>query len=104
MTALGLPSRGIFHANLGDGSRIVINYHEAVVIWHGQPRTIEFLQSETPPLIVKSLLEGSRLTIDITRGGPVTVKILPMSKPFWWILGNLRAIMRGAVAIDQRAT
>jgi hypothetical protein len=49
--ALGLTSGGTFHANLGDGSRIIMNYHEAVVIWHGQPRAIELIESDTPPLI-----------------------------------------------------
>jgi clan AA aspartic protease len=104
VSALGSQSGGIFHANLGDGRRIVMNYHEAVVIWHGQPRAVEVLESDTPPLIGMSLLEGNRLTMDVIPGGRVTIRILPKMESFWRILGKLRAMIIGAGAIDQPAT
>jgi clan AA aspartic protease len=76
VAALGLPSRGLFHPNLADGSRILMHYHEAVVIWHGQPRTISALTTDTPPLIGMALLEGGRLTVDVIAAGPATIEVL----------------------------
>jgi hypothetical protein len=50
---------------------------EAVVSWDGQDRNVMVLEANGGPLLGMSLLYGSRVTLDVVDGGPVTIQTLP---------------------------
>ena len=77
MTALQLPFAGHRRGTLADGSVTRLDVYMATVVWHGQPRDVLISQAAGMPLIGISLLEGSRLTIDVVDGGDVTIDELP---------------------------
>jgi clan AA aspartic protease len=77
IVALVLASRGTFHAILADGKRVVLAYHEATVLWYGRLRTVEVLQSGGVALVGMELLKGSRLTLEASPGGAVTIEEQP---------------------------
>ena len=64
---------------LADRSIHRLDVYSAVVIWDGQSRSIHVNAVETDPLVGMKLLEGYRLTIDVTPGGGM--EIVPMSPP-----------------------
>ena len=71
---LGLAWRRRGRALLADGSESVFDIYEATVDWDGQARRIAVDEAETVPLIGMSLLEGYELTVQVQRGGNVTVR------------------------------
>lgn len=75
--SMGLPANGMAHTTLADGQQIFLPVYSAVVDWDGQPRQVDVVVSDGVPLIGMSLLEGSRLTIDATDGGRVSIEPLP---------------------------
>ena len=66
-------------ATLGDGSEVLFDIYEGMVIWGGQYREIEINAAETEPLIGMSLLRGYRLQVDTVQGGLVTISELPIA-------------------------
>ena len=54
-------------ATLGDGSEVLFDIYDGMVIWGGQYREIEINAAETEPLIGMSLLRGYRLQVDTVR-------------------------------------
>jgi clan AA aspartic protease len=77
ITALGLPWAGPAQAMLADGSIVRLNYYQATVLWEGRRRKIMVLDADGGPLAGMSLLYGSRVTLDVVDGGPVTIAPLP---------------------------
>jgi clan AA aspartic protease len=77
---LGLPWRQRGRALLADGSESVFDIYEATVDWDGEARRIAVDEAETVPLIGMSLLEGYELTVQIQRGGNVTLRTLSQTK------------------------
>lgn len=77
---LGLPWRRRGRALLADGSESVFDIYEAIVDWDGEARRVAVDEAETVPLIGMSLLEGYELTVQVQRGGNVTVRALSESK------------------------
>lgn len=77
---LGLRWRQRGRALLADGSESVFDIYEATVDWDGEFRRIPVDQAETIPLVGMSLLEGYELSVQIQRGGNVTVRALSPSK------------------------
>lgn len=77
IAALGLSSGGTYYANLADGRRTLVNYYEATIMWHGRRRTIEVLESGGIPILGMELLQGSRLILDASPGGSVTIEERP---------------------------
>jgi len=77
---LGLPWRQRGRALLADGSESVFDIYEATADWDGEARRIVVDEVETVPLIGMSLLEGYELTIQVQRGGNVTLRALGQSK------------------------
>lgn len=75
--ALGLAFAGTYYANLADGRRTVLNYHEAIVVWHGRHRRVEVLDSGGVALLGMGLLQGSRLFLDAAPGGAVEIEEIP---------------------------
>lgn len=66
-------------ATLGDGSEVLFDIYDGMVIWGGQYREIEINAAETEPLIGMSLLRGYRLQVDTVKGGLVTISELPIA-------------------------
>ena len=62
---------------LADGSVVRLSYFRATVLWEGKPRKIMVLDADGGPLVGMSLLYGSRVTLDVVDGGPVTIEPLP---------------------------
>ena len=67
-------------ATLGDGSEVLFDICDGMVIWGGQYREIEINAAETEPLIGMSLLRGYRLQVDTVQGGLVTISELPIAE------------------------
>jgi clan AA aspartic protease len=65
-------------ATLGDGSEVLFDIYDAMVIWGGQYREIEINAAETEPLSGMSILRGCRLQVDTVQGGLVTIVELPI--------------------------
>ncbi|MFN6274476.1 MAG: clan AA aspartic protease [Microcystis sp.] len=66
-------------ATLGDGSEVLFDIYDGMVIWGGQYREIEINAAETEPLIGMSLLRGYRLQVDTVQGGLITISELPIA-------------------------
>jgi len=77
VAALHLPYHSGALATLGDGSTVALRKYEATLLWEGQERDILVLESAGGSLAGMSLLYGSRVTLDIVDGGPVTIEALP---------------------------
>jgi clan AA aspartic protease len=77
VTALGLNRRGTYGGVLADGRRVVLDYYEVSILWHGRPRMVTVLQSHAVALLGMELLQGSRFTMDTCPGGAVTIEELP---------------------------
>jgi len=77
---LSLPWRERGRALLADGSDSVFDIYEGTVLWDGQVRRIPVHEAETIPLVGMSLLQGYELTVQVQRGGDVTVRALSQAK------------------------
>ena len=53
--------------------------YDAEIIWHDRRRSVIVLESENEYLASATLLAGSRIIIDLTPGGAVTITELPPS-------------------------
>ena len=73
---LGLPFRGSQRVTLGDGRDVNVPMHRALVEWHGRPVPVLVLGVDGGALLGMALLQGSRLTVDVTDGGPVRIDAL----------------------------
>ena len=76
--ALGLPLAGLQRTFLADGSETVLIAYEATVHWHGEEVVVKTLEVERSALVGMSLLDGSLVTMEITKGG--SVRIEPMGE------------------------
>ncbi len=77
---LGLSWRERGRALLADGSESVFDIYEGTALWDGEFRRIPVHEAETTPLIGMSLLEGYELTVQVQRGGNVTLRALSQIK------------------------
>lgn len=73
LAGLGLAFAGHRSGTLADGSTVVLDVYLGQLIWHRQQKEVLVAQAAGIPLIGMSLLDGSRLTIDVTDGGMVTI-------------------------------
>jgi clan AA aspartic protease len=71
--SLGLPPLAPRRVTLGDATSKVLTFHEGYVTWQDVERTIPILCVEGDPLVGTGLLDGCRLGIEFTPGGPVVV-------------------------------
>jgi len=76
VAGLQLPFAGHRRGTLANGSVTLLEVYLATVSWHGAPRDILILRSESSPLIGMTLLEENRLTMDVVDGGVVTIEAL----------------------------
>lgn len=74
-----LPRRARVRMGLANEQTAEFNSYDAEIIWHDRPLTVIVLESENDYLASATLLAGSRITIDLTPGGAVTVDELPLS-------------------------
>jgi predicted aspartyl protease len=72
-TARNYPSSFI----LAGGSIVALEVHRGTVTWDGADRGVLVLAADGDPLVGMSLLRGSRVTLDVVDGGPVTIAPLP---------------------------
>ena len=70
---LNLPLIGKRNVLLADGNSVPLNLYRVKVIWHSVERVVYVLQSDTESLVGMSLLQGSRLTLDVVPDGDVTI-------------------------------
>ncbi|HKI02347.1 MAG TPA: clan AA aspartic protease [Thermoanaerobaculia bacterium] len=70
---LGLPFRTKTTALLGDGSQVLFNVHDGIVLWNGRPRRVAVDVADTEPLFGMRLMEGHELTIEVIEGGSVSI-------------------------------
>ena len=62
---------------LADGSTDLFDVYSAVVLWDGQPRSIEVEAADTQPLVGMNLLHRHSLHMEVVNGGPVQISSLP---------------------------
>lgn len=74
---LRLPQIGTRRTIIAHGRAILLDLYLAKVIWHGEERDIEVLQTDKQPLVDMSLLRGSHVTLDVAPDGDVTITPLP---------------------------
>ena len=71
---LGLQPLGLRHFELATGERVGFRICVGSATWHGRPHEVSILESECDPLLGMALIWGSRITLDATVGGTVTIK------------------------------
>ena len=74
---LGLQEYDFGFAEQPDGSFARVAIYRATVLWDGQRRQIDVVESGSAPLLGMELLLGSRVTLDVRDGGPITIEALP---------------------------
>ena len=73
---LGLLSVGQRTFELANGDLFEFEAYLAAVLWHGRPRDVLVLKSDSAPLLGMTLLWESRITIDALVDGEVTIEEL----------------------------
>jgi clan AA aspartic protease len=73
VSSLQLSFAGHRRGTLADGSVTVLDVYMATVVWHGQEREVLVSRTAGTPLVGMSLLQGSRMTINVVEGGDVTI-------------------------------
>jgi len=76
---LGLTQEGRARFRLGDERVARIAAYRGEVIWHDGFKRVRVLESENFYLASADLLAGSRVCIDMTPGGTVTIDEIPAS-------------------------
>ena len=77
IASLGLTWLGREPGILADGSTDLFDVYSAVVLWDGQPRSIEVEAANTQPLVGMNLLHRHSLLMEVVNGGPVQISSLP---------------------------
>ncbi len=62
--------------SLATGGLLPLTSSPETVTWQGKRMAVEVDEAKTDPLVGMALLEGSKLTIDVERGGAVTISRL----------------------------
>lgn len=73
---LRLPWRRRGRALLADGRETIFDTYETTVLWDGQPRRIAIDAVEADPLVGMALLQGYELTMQVVKGGHVTIRAI----------------------------
>jgi predicted aspartyl protease len=76
---LGLKFHKRGQAVLADGSTVVFDTYEAIILWNGRTRRIAIDAAEVDPLLGVRLLYGHELSVDFIENGDVVIQALPMS-------------------------
>ena len=71
---LELPPKGDQqNAEIANGEVVQFSLYTGTVLWNGRPRRVDVIETDSDPLLGMALLQGSRVTLDVRYGGPVTV-------------------------------
>lgn len=73
---LELPRAGSALATLADGTKASLDLFVAAVEWHGARRQALVLQTDGGALLGMTMLEGSRLLVDVIEDGQVLIQEL----------------------------
>jgi clan AA aspartic protease len=73
---LGLTPVASVSAILANGSVVILDVYEGVMLWDGERRTVRIHCTEGGALVGMSLLSGYRLIADIVEGGSVSIERL----------------------------
>ena len=73
---LGLRSVGQRTFELANGDLFDFQVYLGSVSWHDRPNDVLVLESDSVPLLGMTLLWGSRVTLDASTGGEVTIEEL----------------------------
>jgi clan AA aspartic protease len=76
---LNLLPAGNRIATLGDGSAVILDAFLTTVSWHGRDRDALVLEAEGGAVVGMSLLQGSRLSIEVVDDGDVAIEELASS-------------------------
>jgi clan AA aspartic protease len=71
---LGLTPVASVSAILANGSSVILDVSEGVMLWDGERRTARIHCTEGGGLVGMSLLSGYRLIADIVEGGSVSIE------------------------------
>ena len=71
---LGLVLLGRRSATLANGESVVLNAYLGTVSWHGLPRQVVILQTDEDSLLGMSLLQESRVTLEVWDDGGVVIE------------------------------
>jgi clan AA aspartic protease len=77
VATLGLAWLNDRDVQLGDGSVVRCPIHDGVVIWDGQPRTVDVHAVNTAPLVGMRMLEGHEVRMHVVDGGLVWIDVIP---------------------------
>jgi predicted aspartyl protease len=61
---------------LADGSVSTVEAHKVTVLWDGAEREVAAFAMRGGPLVGMSMLQGSRVTLDVVDGGAVSIDVL----------------------------
>jgi predicted aspartyl protease len=73
IASLRLPLWDAADFILANGASARLRVFRAEVLWHGGPIGVLIVEAEGGPLVGMALLHGSRVTLDVVDGGPVTI-------------------------------
>ena len=71
---LGLVLLGRRSVTLANGESVVLNAYLGTVAWHGLQRQVVILQTDEEPLLGMSLLQESRVTLEVWNDGGVIIE------------------------------
>jgi clan AA aspartic protease len=77
IASLGLPWLCCQQGLLADGNTHVFHVYTAVVLWEGQPQTVETEAVDTGPLVGMGLIKGYDLRMRVENGGAVIIEPIP---------------------------
>jgi clan AA aspartic protease len=77
IASLGLAWLGRDEGTLGDGSVELFDVYHAILMWDGQPRTVEVYGLDSVPLLGMASLAGHEVMMQVIDGGNVTITALP---------------------------
>lgn len=72
--SLSLLRQGFVEVELADGGNATLEVFDARILWHGRPYRVPVYGTEGGPLVGMSLLNGSRLTVEVVTDGMVTIE------------------------------
>jgi clan AA aspartic protease len=76
ISALQLKVIGNSNVQLADGTWVLIEEHEATVLWDSKPQPVIVDAANTPPTLGTALLHGYTLTMQVVDGGKVEIESL----------------------------
>ena len=71
---LGLAYRGQITWTLATGQEATMANYDGVLSWHGRPREVGVVETESESLLGMALLIGSKFTVDARIGGEVVIE------------------------------